>query len=469
MQPLLRTNLAPRSNHRRPTPVNQPPSTPLKILIAPSGFKGSLSPHEVADCIETGIRRVIPSSSAAVVRKVPLADGGEGFAQALVAATKGELRPLTVTGPAGEPVRSHYGVLGSSGGGGGGRKDSAAALLPVVDTDAGTVSSSVGTPSTVASPSGNSTTTGKTAVIEMATAAGLSLVPPSARDPTLTTTYGVGQLLAAALDDSAVSRILVGCGDSGTSDGGAGMLQALGVKLLDAAGRELPHASGGAALVRLARIDLSGLHPRLRDGGAGGAGGRVEIEVACNWRNVLCGGAGVARVYGPQKGATAQQVELLSAALDNFASVVERQLGYAVAHTPGGGASGGLGAGLLVLGARLRPRYEAVMEWFAIGDLFADCTLVFTAEGGIDGQTPQGKIPAEVAGRAKKYGIPVIALAGTVGRGADVNYGAGIDAYTSILQRPGSLDEAVAQAEELLVDAAEGAMRTVLVGLAMRV
>ncbi|KAK0608986.1 Glycerate kinase [Lasiodiplodia hormozganensis] len=453
MQPLLRTNLAPRSNHRRPTPVNQPPSTPLKILIAPSGFKGSLSPHEVADCIETGIRRVIPSATAAVVRKVPLADGGEGFAQALVAATKGELRPLTVTGPTGEPVRSHYGVLGS--GGGGGRKDSAAALLPVVETDTST------TTTTTAAAASNSAG-GKTAVIEMATAAGLSLVPPSARDPTLTTTYGVGQLLAAALDDSAVSRILVGCGDSGTSDGGAGMLQALGAKLLDAAGRELPHASGGAALVRLARIDLSGLHPRLRDG-------EVRIEVACNWRNVLCGDAGVARVYGPQKGASEAQVELLSAALDNFAAVVERQLGYAVAHTPGGGASGGLGAGLLVLGARLRPRYEAVMEWFAIGDLFADCTLVFTAEGGIDGQTPQGKIPAEVAGRAKKYGIPVIALAGTVGRGADVNYGAGIDAYTSILQRPGSLDEAVAQAEELLVDAAEGAMRTVLVGLAMRV
>ncbi|KAB2569124.1 Glycerate kinase [Lasiodiplodia theobromae] len=468
MQPLLRTNLAPRSNYRRPTPVNQPPSTPLKILIAPSGFKGSLSPHEVADCIETGIRRVIPSAAAAVVRKVPLADGGEGFAQALVAATKGgELRPLTVTGPTGEPVRSHYGILGT------GRKDSATALLPVVDTDPGTATpastTTTTTTTTTAAAASNSAGGSKTAVIEMATAAGLSLVPPSARDPTLTTTYGVGQLLAAALDDSAVSRILVGCGDSGTSDGGAGMLQALGVKLLDAAGRELPHASGGAALVRLASIDLSGLHPRLRHGGAGGAEGRVEIEVACNWRNVLCGDAGVARVYGPQKGASEAQVELLSAALDNFASVVERQLGYAVAHTPGGGASGGLGAGLLVLGARLRPRYEAVMEWFAIGDLFADCQLVFTAEGGIDGQTPQGKIPAEVAGRAKKYGIPVIALAGTVGRGADVNYGAGIDAYTSILQRPGSLDEAVAQAEELLVDAAEGAMRTVLVGLAMRV
>ncbi|KAF9639995.1 Glycerate kinase [Lasiodiplodia theobromae] len=465
MQPLLRTNLAPRSNHRRPTPVNQPPSTPLKILIAPSGFKGSLSPHEVADCIETGIRRVIPSAAAAVVRKVPLADGGEGFAQALVAATKGELRPLTVTGPTGEPVRSHYGVLGS---GGGARKDSLDPVVVVDDTDTGTATPA-STTTTTAAVASNSAGGSKTAVIEMATAAGLSLVPPSARDPTLTTTYGVGQLLAAALDDSAVSRILVGCGDSGTSDGGAGMLQALGAKLLDAAGRELPHASGGAALVRLASIDLSGLHPRLRHGGAGGAEGRVEIEVACNWRNVLCGDAGVARVYGPQKGASEAQVELLSAALDNFAAVVERQLGYAVAHTPGGGASGGLGAGLLVLGARLRPRYEAVMEWFAIGDLFADCRLVFTAEGGIDGQTPQGKIPAEVAGRAKKYGIPVIALAGTVGRGADVNYGAGIDAYTSILQRPGSLDEAVAQAEELLVDAAEGAMRTVLVGLAMRV
>ncbi|KAK7702452.1 hypothetical protein SLS57_011371, partial [Botryosphaeria dothidea] len=385
---------------------------PMRILVAPSGFKESLGPHEVAECIERGIRRVIPDAE---VRRVPLADGGEGFAHALVEATKGEMHELTVTGPIGGPVNSHFGFLG--------------------DKDR------------------------RTAVVEMAAAAGLALVPKGARDPTVTTTYGVGELIAAALDQGA-GRIVIGCGDSGTSDGGAGMLQALGARLLDERGEQLPRAAGGRSLVELADMDLSDLHPRLKD---------IEIDVACNWRNVLCGPKGVARVYGPQKGATPEKVELLARALDTYAQVAQSKLGCDIAQMPGSGASGGMGAGLILLGARLRPRYEAVMEYFGIGDLFKDCQLVITAEGGIDHQTPQGKIPAEVALRAKAFGIPVIALAGTVGAGADVNYKAGIDAFTSILQAPMTLDKAIEEAEDLLTDSAESSMRMVLVGLTLRI
>ncbi|KAL2000338.1 hypothetical protein VTN02DRAFT_3264 [Thermoascus thermophilus] len=396
--------------------MRSPPDlAPLRLLVCPSGFKESLEAHAAADCIEEGILRVLPN---ALVRKVPLVDGGEGFARALVAATGGELRQQTVTGPVRALIPSHYGILGGSGHGG----------LPLL----------------------------KTAVIEMAAAAGLRLVSRDCRNPCLTTTFGVGQLIAAALDEG-VDRIIVGCGDSGTSDGGAGMLQALGARLLDREGNELPRASGGEALAKLADIDLSGLHPRLtrRD---------VRIEAACNWQNVLAGPDGVAHVYGPQKGATPEQTALLAAALDVYASVARRKLGFDVSRAPGSGASGGLGTGLLLLGAVLRPRYEAISEYLDLDGLFQDCDLVVTAEGAIDFQTPRGKIPAEVAMRAKKHRLPVIALAGTIGPGADANYKVGIDAYVCMLQRPTTLEEAIREAERLLTDSAECAMRMVMVG-----
>lgn len=379
----------------------------MRILIAPSGFKESLEPQEAADCIEEGILRVMPEAE---ISKAPLVDGGEGFTRALVAATGGELVELTVTGPVGEEIESHYGFLGG--------------------------------------------TSEKTAVLEMAASAGLRLVPKDVRDPSVTTTFGVGQVILAALDAGA-KRILVGCGDSGTSDGGAGMVQALGGKMLDENGEELPEASGGGALARLAKIDLSGLDSRLE---------KVQIDVACNWHNVLCGENGVARVFGPQKGATPDQVEELAAALDNYADVVESDLGVDVHETPGSGASGGLGAGLVIVGAKLHSRYEIVMEYLEIDEMLDDSELVFTAEGGIDFQTPRGKIPAEVARRAKERGLPVIALAGTVGEDAEVNYEAGIDAYASMIQSPTTLEEAVENADELLKDSAEAAMRMVMIG-----
>ncbi|KAI9371710.1 glycerate kinase [Aspergillus egyptiacus] len=380
----------------------------MKVLVCPSGFKGSLCPESAANCIEAGILRAMPN---AIVRKVPLADGGEGFANALTAATGGTTREVSVTGPVGKPVDSYYGILGNT---------------PV-----------------------------KTAVIEMAAVAGLSLVPKDLRNPCLTTTYGVGELIAAALDEG-VERIIIGCGDSGTSDGGAGMLQALGARLIGRNGQDLPRAGGGRSLSSLAGIDLSNMHPGLE---------KVVIEAACNWKNVLCGPHGVARVYGPQKGATPEQTENLAAALDTYAAVIHRTIGLNVADAPGSGASGGLGTGLMLVGAKLRPRYEALSEYFHLDDgIFTDCDLVITAEGGVDEQTPRGKIPAEVGMRAKERGIPVIVLAGTVGNNAQINYEVGINAFMSILQRPSTLEEAVGESERLLTEAAEAAMRVVAVG-----
>ena len=378
----------------------------LRILIAPSGFKESLGADEVADHIAIGILRTMPDAQ---IQKAPLVDGGEGFTKALVSATQGTLHHLTVTGPVGQPVESHFGFLGG--------------------------------------------TEQKTAVLEMAAAAGLRLVPADARNPLVTTTTGVGELIKAALDHGA-ERILIGCGDSGTNDGGAGMAQALGVVLRDSAGRELKR--GGGELAKLHAIDMSGRDPRLN---------QVQLDVACNWHNVLCGSKGVARVFGPQKGASPEEVNQLAAALDRYAEVIERDAGLDVRETPGSGASGGLGAGLQALvGATLYPRYDIVMQYLELDSLLQSVDLVITAEGSVDFQTPRGKIPVEVAQRAKRHGLPVIAIAGTIGRDASVNFEHGIDAISTIVKGPCTLAEAIEQAPDLLAYAAERVMRLVRVG-----
>jgi glycerate kinase len=382
---------------------------PLTVLIAPSGFKESLGAREVADHIADGVLRVMPQAR---VLKAPMVDGGEGFTEALVDATGGTLHRLRVTGPVGEPVDSFFGFLG-------GRER-------------------------------------KTAVIEMAAAAGLRLVPRDRRNPMLTTSYGVGELIRAALDDGA-ERILLGCGDSGINDGGAGMAQALGAALLDDEGWPIGH--GGSELGRLHRIDLARLDPRLA---------KVQLDAAVNWHNQLLGPRGVARVFGPQKGATPSQVNALDGALERYARLVREATGRDVAAMQGAGASGGLGAGFAgLLGGTLHPRYDIVMRYLELDALIAQADLVFTAEGSLDGQTPYGKVPAEVAQRAKRRGLPVIALAGTIGQGVDINFEHGIDACASILQRPCTLEEAIANAGRLLVRAAEDAVRMVGVGLAL--
>jgi glycerate 2-kinase len=346
----------------------------------------------------------------AKVVRAPMVDGGEGFTQALVDATGGQMYPVTVTGPVGQPVESFFGLLG-------GRVQ-------------------------------------RTAVIEMAAAAGLRLVPRDQRNPMLTTSYGVGELIKAALDAGA-QRILLGCGDSGINDGGAGMVQALGAKLLDAHGEEV--ARGGGALGQVARIDLSGLDARLRG---------VQLDAAVNWHNVLLGPKGVARVFGPQKGATPEQVELLDAAMINYAARIFEATRIDMGQAPGSGASGGLGAGFAgLLGGQLHPRYDIVMQYLELDRLMETADLVITAEGSLDGQTPFGKIPSEVARRAKERQLPVIALAGTIGKGVTSNFQYGIDAFASILKRPCTLEEAIDKAGSLLTRAADDAVRMMMVGM----
>ena len=386
-----------------------------RILVAPSGFKESLSAEEVAEAISIGIRRVLPDAQ---IDAVPVPDGGEGTARTLAAATNGRLVPVVVTGPVGEKIESHYAMLGGS--------------------------------------------ASDTAVVEMAAAAGLSLVPRDRRNPCLTTTYGVGELIAAALDNGA-NRIIVGCGDSGTCDGGAGALQALGARVLDADGADL--ALGGLNLQQAASLDLSGLHPRLAE---------VEIVLACNGANVLCGDKGVARVFAKQKGASDEDIELLSDALEIWASVLERD-GRPVDNVRTGlgtGASGGLGAGLAAgVGATLKSRFDVFLDSGIYSTDFdakiADVDLVITAEGSIDFQTPHGKVPAEVARRAARAGVPVMGLAGSIGRGAAAVHEVGIDAITSIVDLPMPLADAFAQGQRLLIDATEQMMRMVLVGVSI--
>ena len=390
--------------------MTQNPAHPgFTVLVAPSGFKESLGADEVAHHIAEGVHRAMPWAR---VIQAPLVDGGEGFTAALVQATGGTLHTHTVTGPVGDPVQAHIGFLG-------GRAQ-------------------------------------RTAVIEMAAAAGLRLVPRDRRNPMKTTSHGVGQLIRAALDAGA-ERVLLGCGDSGINDGGAGMAQALGARLLDDEG--WPIGWGGEELARCCRIDLSNLDPRLA---------HVQLDAAVNWHNRLLGERGMARVFGPQKGATAEQVVVLEGALQRYAGLIRKARGVDVATLPGAGASGGLGAGFAgLLGGRLHPRYDIVMQYLELDSLIAQADLVITAEGSLDHQTPHGKIPVEVAMRAKKRGLPVIALAGTIGKGVRVNFEHGIDAFASILKRPCTLEDATANAGKLLVRAAEDALRMVAVGLTL--
>jgi len=377
----------------------------MRIIIAPDSFKGSLTAAEVAESIARGIKRVLPEAETVTV---PLADGGEGTVAALVSATGGRLVRKKVTGPLGDRVEAHFGLLGD----------------------------------------------GETAVIEMAAASGLPLVPPEKRNPMVTTTYGTGELIRAALEEGC-RRIIIGIGGSATNDGGAGMAQALGVKLLDEQGQDIPY--GAAGLAKLDRIDTSSLDRRL-------AG--VEILVACDVDNPLTGPRGAARVYGPQKGADPQMVEELDEILERFAAILHRDVGVAVKDTPGAGAAGGLGAGLMAfLKGRLAPGVELVLAALKLEERLREgADLVITGEGAINGQTVFGKAPIGVAKLAKRYHIPVVAIAGSIEPGGEAVFAEGIDAVAAIPPGPLSLAEAMAGAGELVADCAERVMRLLLVG-----
>jgi len=379
----------------------------MRIVVAPNAFKGSLSALEAATAIAEGIRIAAPDADLVLV---PIADGGDGTVDALVAATKGQPRTSRVRGPLGDPVDADYGLIDG----------------------------------------------GSTAVVEMAKAAGLALVPRDRRDPRVATTYGVGELMQHAYDEGA-RRFVVGIGGSATNDGGAGLAQALGYHLLDETGRELP--PGGLALRRLARIHVGGVHADWK---------QSEVDVACDVTNPLTGPSGASAVYGPQKGATPEMVTELDAALHHFAEIIRRDLGIDVERLPGAGAAGGLGAGLVAFtGARLQPGAELVMAALHLDQRLAGASLVITGEGRIDAQTARfGKGPAGVARHAKNAGIPVVAIGGSVADETELRLL--FDALEATVVEPGSLDDAIAQARPLLVRAATRLMWLVLTGRRLR-
>ncbi len=357
-----------------------------KILIAPDSFKGNLTALEVAENIERGILSII---SDVEVVKVPMADGGEGTVQSLVDATKGRFIYKEVTGPIGEPVRAQFGILGD----------------------------------------------GRRAVIEMATASGLPLVPYDKRDPSKTTTYGTGELIKAALDEE-VEELIIGIGGSATNDAGVGMAQALGVKFLDDNGDEV--GAGGGELAKIESIDMSGLDSRIEE---------IDIKVACDVTNPLYGPEGASCIYASQKGADLEMVKELDNNLYHFAMIVNRELNKDIQNIPGAGAAGGLGAGLVAfLGAQLKAGIEIVLEANRFTEKLEGVDLVITGEGQLDSQTINGKTPIGVARAAKEYDIPVIAIAGNIDDDVDKVLKDEIDAVFSTNQRLVSLEEAINKA-----------------------
>lgn len=362
----------------------------MKIVIAPDSFKESLSAFEVACAIEQGFRVVFPDASYV---KLPVADGGEGTVDALVAATQGRVVTVTVTGPLGEPVAAFYGISGD----------------------------------------------GQCAFIEMAAASGLESVPLARRNPLKTTSWGTGELIRHALD-AGVRKIIIGLGGSATNDGGTGMLQALGAKLLTA--EHQPIGYGGEGVAQLAHIDISGLDKRLA---------ACSIEVACDVTNPLTGDEGASAVFGPQKGASHEMVTVLDNALRHYARLIQRDLNIDVLALEGGGAAGGMGAALFAFcGATLRPGIEIVTDALHLSDVLANADLVITGEGRIDSQTIHGKVPIGVARVAKRYHLPVIGIAGSLTNDVGVVHQHGLDAVFSVLYRICTLDEALHEARENL-------------------
>ncbi|WP_312664351.1 glycerate kinase [Pantoea sp. CTOTU49201] len=360
----------------------------MKIVIAPDSYKESLSALEVASAIEAGFREIFPEADYV---KIPVADGGEGTVEAMVAATQGNIVRLTVTGPLGKPVEAFYGLSGDE----------------------------------------------RTAFIEMAAASGLELVPAAQRDPLITTSFGTGELIKDALDRG-VDHIIIGIGGSATNDGGSGMMQALGAQLLDEHGKEI--AYGGGALPQLAHIDIGQLDARIKE---------CRFEVACDVSNPLTGEKGASAIFGPQKGATPELVQQLDKALEHYATLIHRDLDIDVLHIDGGGAAGGMGAALHAFcQAELRSGIEIVTEALGLAEQVKDADLVITGEGRIDSQSINGKVPIGVAKVAKQFNKPVIGIAGSLTADVGVVHQHGLDAVFSVLFSICSLEDALANAAQ---------------------
>lgn len=380
----------------------------MKIVIAPDSYKESLSALDVATAIELGFREIFPQAEYI---KLPVADGGEGTVEAMVAATQGRIVEVTVTGPLGTQVEGFYGLSGDE----------------------------------------------QSAFIEMAAASGLELVLPEQRNPLITTSWGTGELIRHALD-AGVKHIIIGIGGSATNDGGAGMVQALGAKLLDSEGN--PLGQGGGALETLARIDVSELDRRLQD---------CRIEVACDVTNPLTGKEGATAIFGPQKGATPEMITRLDAALAHYAELIKRDLDLDVLDLAGGGAAGGMGAALFAFcGAELRQGIEIVTDALHLDRYVAEADLVITGEGRIDSQTVHGKVPVGVAKVAKRYNKPVIGIAGSLTADVGVVHEHGIDAVFSVIYGICTLDDALKNAAENVRMTARNVAAVLKAGQALR-
>ncbi|EMK6833794.1 glycerate kinase [Vibrio cholerae] len=371
----------------------------MKVVIAPDSFKESLTAKQVCDAIQAGLARVWHDAKFVAI---PVADGGEGTVQSLVDATQGRLVEVKVMGPQGKRVEAFYGMLGDN----------------------------------------------QIAVIEMAAASGLHHVPVAQRDPKLTTSFGTGELIRHALDQG-VTKLIIGLGGSATNDGGVGMLAALGARFTNADGDPIQLTGGG--LHELTHIDLQDFDPRLQN---------CDILVACDVNNPLCGDKGASAVFGPQKGATPEDVQLLDGALRQFGLLTEKVTGKMVLESAGAGAAGGMGAALLAYTqAILRPGIEIVLETVQLAHQVSDADLVITGEGRIDSQTVHGKTPMGVAKVAKRFDVPVLALCGCTGDNYQAVYQCGIDAVFAAVPRAMSLEDALKESDFNLADLAENVAR----------
>jgi glycerate kinase len=375
----------------------------MRIVIAPQEFKGSLTASQAVVAMAEGARRALPGAK---LETVPMADGGPGTAEAVVEASDGEIAVATVQDPLGRPVEAQWGIVEMQTG------------APV-----------------------------RHGVIEMAAAAGLWRLAEEERDPRVTSTYGVGELVLAGLD-AGCRRLIIGLGGSATNDSGAGMAAAMGVRFLDAEDHELP--PGGAALARLERIDASSLDQRLR---------KCEVIAATDVTNRLCGPEGASLVYGPQKGAGPEAARELDAALRHYGEIVERDVGVQVLDVPGAGAAGGLGAGVIAfLGARIEPGVEVVARTVRLRERLRGADLVLTGEGRLDGQTGYGKTVAGVARIAREEGVPVIVVVGSLGPGWERVLSLGVDGVEPMVPRSGTLEEAMARPAEMVATTAARAV-----------
>ncbi|AXI10241.1 glycerate kinase [Oceanobacillus zhaokaii] len=371
----------------------------MKIIIAPDSFKGSLCAVEVANSINSGIKRVFPNAKTVLL---PVGDGGEGTMDTLVAATNGTTKSVSVVGPLGNDVTAKYGILGDT----------------------------------------------KTCVIEMASASGLDLVPNGKLAPLKATTYGTGQLIKQALDDGYTSFILA-IGGSATNDGGAGMLQALGLKILDSNGNEIGY--GGGELNKVARIETRELDPRIK---------KSTFLIASDVKNPLVGANGASHIFGPQKGATPDIVHLLDDNLTHWANEVAKVTGVHLHNLAGAGAAGGIGGAFQAFfPAEMKRGIDVVLEYSNFSSFLQDADLVITGEGKVDSQTASGKTPLGVAQAAMLNGVPTIIIAGTVGDGIEVLHDYGVISVHSIMNKPMTLEESMANAAELLELSAEQVVR----------